>query len=382
MHIEDNMLKELATQLVELKKNIVLIYAFNGTGKTRLSVEYKNKTKAGNNGNHTGVYYNAYSEDLFVWDNDEINDGVNVRLQVIKSSLNEYHATLDEENLRAKLKLYKPKFDFRFNFYKNVADGIESIQFFLEKKDIKAEQEGKKLAETEDLHKTDNAIKISRGEEQIFIWCFFLTLFDIEGWTGDGKQSGHFFIDDPVSSLDDHNIFVTASSLMNLIDQHFKTRKIIITTHHFYFFSILADWLMKGEKSGAYKKQLQGFILKKNKDGIELVNPKNDVFLYHLELLQTIKRAIDEKQLYAYHFALLRQVLENISSFLGVRQFSYVLEQIGITDKDEIAMLTNTMSHKNVFRYEAVTMVEDNEQKFIDIFDRIQSKYNFVLHAN
>ena len=37
---------ELKEVVEEIKKeNIVLIYAFNGTGKTRLSVEYKNMTK-------------------------------------------------------------------------------------------------------------------------------------------------------------------------------------------------------------------------------------------------------------------------------------------------------------------------------------------------
>lgn len=371
---QKKILENLATQLVDLSKNIVLIYAFNGTGKTRLSVAYKDITKAKNKGNHAGVYYNAYSEDLFIWDNDEENDGANIHLLVQKSSLNQYHALLDENKLREKLKLYKPKFDFQFNFYSNTADGIESIQFFL--------QNNKDSKESKDsTSKEETTIKISRGEEQIFIWCFFLALFEIEGWTGEGKQSGHFFIDDPVSSLDDHNIFVTASSIMNLIDQHYKNRKIVITTHHFYFFSILADWLMKGEKASSYKNYLQGYILKKKEDGIVLINPKNDVFLYHLELLQTIKRAIDEKKLFAFHFALLRQVLENISSFLGVRNFSYVLEQIGITDIEEITQLTNTMSHKNIFRYEAVTMVEDNERKFIDIFERIQDKYHFVLHT-
>jgi len=64
-------INDIATKLVDLKKNINLIYAFNGTGKTRLSVAYKDVTKNNNGGSHSGVYYNAYSEDLFNWDNDE-----------------------------------------------------------------------------------------------------------------------------------------------------------------------------------------------------------------------------------------------------------------------------------------------------------------------
>ena len=59
--------------MLERKENIILVYAFNGTGKTRLSREYKDLTKD-KEGNHTGVYYNAFSEDLFRWNNDEENN--------------------------------------------------------------------------------------------------------------------------------------------------------------------------------------------------------------------------------------------------------------------------------------------------------------------
>jgi hypothetical protein len=92
-------MEQLATKLVKANKNIILVYAFNGTGKTRLSVAYKNVTKNQNKGKHSGVYYNAYSEDLFVWDNDEENDGANIRLLIHNSSLNQYHALLDEDEL-------------------------------------------------------------------------------------------------------------------------------------------------------------------------------------------------------------------------------------------------------------------------------------------
>ncbi|TAE28665.1 MAG: anticodon nuclease [Cytophagales bacterium] len=355
-------MENLSKQLLELDKNIILVYAFNGTGKTRLSVSYKDLTKANNGATHSGVYYNAYSEDLFIWDNDHSNDGANVRLLIQRSTLNQYHALLDEANLREKLAPYKPKFDFRFTSYNNPEDGIEYIQFILSAND-------------------PTPIKISRGEQQIFVFCFFLALFDIEGWTGDGNQSSHFFIDDPVSSLDDHNIFVTATSVMNLIERHYKNRKIIITTHHVYFFSIIADWLGKGEKASAYKDHVQRYILKHKKGGVRLVSPSNDVFLYHLELLQTLKKAINSNKLFAYHFALLRQILENLSSFHGYGHFSFVLKHIGLTDDGELAQLLNIMAHKNVFLYEGRELVPDNEARIRTIFSLIQQTYNFKLHA-
>ena len=46
---------EIAKQLYENQENIILIYAFNATGKTRLSVAYKDHTKAVNN--NTGASF-------------------------------------------------------------------------------------------------------------------------------------------------------------------------------------------------------------------------------------------------------------------------------------------------------------------------------------
>lgn len=360
----DEKLTDISEQIISSDKNIVLVYAFNGTGKTRLSVKYKDLTKANNGGKHAGVYYNAYSEDLFYWQNDAENTGESIRLMVLPSRLNQYHSSLDETKLDEKLSIYKPKFDYKFNFYDDASKGIESISFY---------------PQTDEKDDELDAIKISRGEEQIFIWCFFLTLFDINGWTG--TQNSHFFIDDPVSSLDEHNIFVTASTLMDLIDNHYEDRKIIITTHHVGFFAILSDWLGKGEKSQAYKPHLQQYILKNDGTELKLTSCKKDVFLYHLELLQILQTAVNEKKLYAYHFSILRQVLENVASFLGVGRIGYVLEQIGIDDVDRVSRIVNTLSHKNVFRYEAKELVPDNEELFLDVFNKLKNKYNFVLHV-
>ena len=360
----DEKISGIANQLAELKENIILVFAFNGTGKTRLSVEYKNITKQRNDGSHTGVYYNAYSEDLFVWSNDPENEGLPIRLSVLRSSLNQYHSSLDESRLRDKLSSFKPKFDFELSFFQDdFSKGIEYISFY------------PKTENRDDIE----PIKISRGEERIFIWCLFLALFDIQGWTG--QQNSHFFIDDPVSSLDDHNIFVTASTLMDLIDEHYKQRKIIIATHHVGLFSTLSDWLTKGEKSSSYRKQTKACILKRSAEDISLFSCDKDVFLYHLELLQLLQHAINDKKLYAYHFAILRQVLENVSSFLGTGRISYVLEQIGIDDVNTVARIINTLSHKTVFRYEAREMVPDNEELFMELFNRLQSKYSFLIHA-
>ena len=126
----------IATELADATERIVLIYAFNATGKTRLSVAFKDANK-GDDGIHAGVYYNAYSEDLFVWDNDSDNGEVNVQLDVRKSILNRFHSSLSEDDIRDKLVRYRPDYRFDFIPYDNPEDGIKSVMFFDEISDPK-----------------------------------------------------------------------------------------------------------------------------------------------------------------------------------------------------------------------------------------------------
>lgn len=357
----------IAKELVGAKERIVLIYAFNATGKTRLSVAFKDATKD-ENGTHAGVYYNAYSEDLFVWDNDSKNGEVNVHLDIRESSLNRFHSSLSEDDIRDKLIRFRPDYRFEFIPHDNPEDGVKSVLFFDEVADPKDPNNIAKVPR-----------KISRGEERIFVWCFFLALFEVEGWAD--KQSSHFFIDDPVSSLDDHNIFITASTLFDLIEEHYEERKFVITTHHIGFFSILSDWLKKGEKASKFKDKARVCTLSLKNGEISLESCHKDVFLYHLRLLQVLDQAHAAGEVKAYHFALLRQVLENIASFLGVGQFSYVLKQIGIDDVEEVAGIVNTLSHKKVYYFESDDVVPDNLETFEKVFNGLKEKYNFVLHA-
>ena len=57
-------------------KDFVLFFAYNGTGKTRLSMEFKEQGKR--NIDRDTLYFNAYTEDLFHWDNDLDNDAQRV----------------------------------------------------------------------------------------------------------------------------------------------------------------------------------------------------------------------------------------------------------------------------------------------------------------
>lgn len=366
---------EIAKQIREAKESIFLIYAFNGTGKTRLSIQYKEDAREqqpdeNDKRKQTGVYYNAYSEDLFVWDNDIEHSEENIKLRIVPSSLNESHSLIYEDDVRQKLKPYNPKYDFVFHSYEDdPSKGIEFISFHLDDKDEKS-------------------IKLSRGEERIFVWCFFLALIDSEGWAD--KQNQYIFIDDPVSSLDDHNIFVTAFTLFELIKKHYETRKIIVTTHHIGFATILGNWLtdpsnhFRGNK-GNNKYQLRGLSIDNGEYSFVSFADKA-VWLYHLRMLQVLDKAIQddaddssENGIEVYHMAILRQILENISSFLGVGRIGFVLEQIGYSkeEADRIALEDNALTHRNVYFPQSDVMVPDNKNLLIDVFNRIIEKYHF-----
>ena len=395
-------LAEIAEKIKITKENIVLLYAFNATGKTRLSVAYTDYAKqivTDKNGEnrecHTGVYYNAYSEDLFVWENNVDNgENVDVRLNITYSSLNKHHSTLNEESILTKLAPYNPKYSFKLNPYEvNNEGSVEqrpdlghgSISFYLEQDEKKA------------------PIKISRGEERIFIWCFFLALMDIGSWTE--NQNEYIFIDDPVSSLDDHNIYITAQLLLNLMVANCDNKKIIITTHHMGIFSILQNWLGKGDNSPKFQKKVikreeavkgDSSVIEKTieyepkylirfleLDGgvCKLVGKKRGAHLYHLFLLKELKKAIVEHSITPYHFLYLRQILECVASFLGEGRFASVLEKIGV-EKSRISSVADTIneiSHSRVYSMKTSIVNPSNQTLLEEIYSKITTKIPFSL---
>jgi len=354
-------IEDIAQKLKVLNKSIVLIYGFNSTGKTRLSVAFKNITKDHESGKHAGVYYNAFSEDLFVWDNDEENDGADIRLKILTSSLNQFHSFLYESPsiVMDNLAMYAPTYDFKFDPHVNLEDGIASIHFFTNADDSRP-------------------IKISRGEERIFVWCFFLALLEVDGWAN--EQNAHIFIDDPVSSLDEHNIYVTADSIFQQIERHFLKKRVIVTTHHIGLFSILADRLTKGSKKQRYYNSTGLYILNKAGDAHFLKEHKNGVFLFHLHILQLLDEA-SKNELYVHHVVMLRQALENIASFLGRGNIGYALDQIGVVDAENAANVINSLSHKDAFYYQSDLMAPAVQTVFREVFGKLLEKFKFHLHA-
>jgi hypothetical protein len=149
--------------LLDEKKYIVL-FAYNGTGKTRLSAEFKSlgQQSVGDTGEKTAdtLYYNAFTEDLFYWDNDLDNDAE--RFLKLNSN-SRFFSGLKELEMESKISPLLHRYsDFDFTIdYENFV--------------INFSREALISGVTQRI---DN-IKISRGEENIFIWCFFLAIVQL-----------------------------------------------------------------------------------------------------------------------------------------------------------------------------------------------------------
>lgn len=169
-------------------QDLVLLYAYNGTGKTRLSMAFKEVGKRG--GGRDTLYFNAFTEDLFYWDNDLSNDAERVlKMNAESSFFSGFRELALEEKIFSYLERYAD-FDFKIDY--------ESWFVTFSRREA-------------------NHIKISRGEENIFIWCIFLAICEllIDG-TDTYAWVKNLYIDDPISSLDDNNAIAVALSLIHI----------------------------------------------------------------------------------------------------------------------------------------------------------------------
>lgn len=344
-------LTEIARQLRGANKKTQLIYAFNGTGKTRLSREFKEVIvpKGAGSGDDEDLhqddespkilYYSAFTEDLFYW----VNTGPKLKIQP-----NDYTNWL--------LKLLKDlgqdgNISRYFQRYANdkltphFSEDYSEVTFSLERGDD--ERSGN--------------IKVSKGEESNFIWSVFYALLDQavtvlnvaepgERETDQFNQLEYVFIDDPVSSLDEGHLIELAVNLAGLITSSRSSLKFVITTHSPLFYNVLHNELglkKKGGKDGCY-------FLDRLEDGTFDLSSKygdsNRSFSYHLHLKKTLEQAISASQVQKYHFTLLRNLYEKTASFLGYKEWSDLLPDDKQTYLNRIIQFTShsTLSNETV----------------------------------
>ena len=108
----DELAKNLRAELEN--KKCLLLFAYNGTGKTRLSLAFKDKGKQGDA--RDTLYFNAFTEDLFTWDNDLEGDSTRVLRMNRDSSFLAGLEELEMENrIRPLLQRYTD-FDFTIDY--------------------------------------------------------------------------------------------------------------------------------------------------------------------------------------------------------------------------------------------------------------------------
>jgi wobble nucleotide-excising tRNase len=313
-------LTQIAETLRDADKKVQLLYAFNASGKTRLSREFRvlidPKTDDQDDNHRPKVlYYNAFTEDLFYWDNDLDGDVQRKLLiqpnrftQLIFDTLKTFG--IDDAIVKRFQHYANEKLTPRF------APDFSEVVFSLD---------------TGDDNNIDH-VKISKGEERTFVWSVFHCLLDQVLSTRstselDQRDTAHFndlqyiFIDDPVSSLDENHLIQLAVDVAGLIKKSDGDGglRFIITTHSPLFFNVLFNEL----------NNKTCYMLKRLDDGtfdLEAKNgDSNKSFSYHLYLKQTLEQAIAADKIERFHFTLLRNLYEKTSSFLGYPQWSQLL---------------------------------------------------------
>ncbi|HHX4905852.1 TPA: AAA family ATPase [Acinetobacter baumannii] len=353
-------------------KDYILLYAYNGTGKTRLSMEFKNKGKMIGASNGTGkgdtLYFNAFTEDLFTWDND-LEDDTNRKLCLNKDSkfFNVFDEEIDLENkIRAHLIKYTD-FDFKIQYEAVKGEEVRTVSF--SRNEIYKPNNSSELST-----RTVDNIKISRGEENLFIWCTFLAICELAIDRQEGYDwVNYIYIDDPISSLDENNVIAIASDLAILLREAQDNVKVLISTHHGLFFNIMTNELKKHNH--------KCYFLYKNKhtNEYQLQTTGDTPFFYHVAMLKELHEAAHAipSKLYTYHFNILRSIMEKTASFFGAEDFSFCMKNI---DNEKLfSRALNLMSHGQYSVYEPRKMLPDNQKLFKDILDAFLENYPFQL---
>ena len=367
-------LDEIAKQLKDSSKKVSLIYAFNGSGKTRLSNEFKKLIASKSKDDHEKtltrrkiLYFNALTEDLFYWDNDLFNDNdPKYKLKIQSNSFISWLITEqgDEDKVISKFHYYcdkklMPKFDIENN----------QITFSFERGD--------------DTPKEN--IKLSKGEESNFIWSIFHTLIEqvvaelnisepTERSTNEFDELKYIFIDDPVSSLDENHLIQLAVDLAKLIKDTQSEIKFIITTHNPLFYNVLYNEI--GNKAC--------YMLRRNEDDTFELEEKdgssNKSFSYHL-FLKKLLEDIETKDIQKYHFMLLRNLYEKTANFLGYSGWSNLLPNDD-AKQSYYTRIINFTSHSTLSN-EVVAEPTDAEKKIVKyLLQHLIDNYGFYTEEN
>jgi wobble nucleotide-excising tRNase len=426
-------LEDIAKQLKTANKKVQLIYAFNGSGKTRLSRAFKKFVALQNNGEQNDdeaelsrnkiLYFSAFTEDLFYWDNDLEADS-EPKLKIQPNTFTDWLITLLKElgedgNIVANFQRYtgsnaNPVFNEEYKKKIKDFNGKEveiTIPAFLEIVFQVAVSLPERSSPATDSANGEHpvaqgqykAIKISKGEESNFIWSIFFTLLQQVVSTLDEPNVGdrvtdkfnnleYVFIDDPVSSLDDSHLIALAVDLAGLIKRSSFTNgkglKFVVTTHSPLFYNVLHNEFgndlrkenQDGTSSWIYKRgQSEKYLLKKRSDGgFELPTSNDHPFSYHLFLLTELRSAVRDGQIKKYHFNFLRNILEKTATFLGYLRWEDLLEKTADGVPDPFANRILNLSSHSAHAGEEVAEIEDSDkERLAQLVSFLSDTYRF-----
>jgi len=341
----------LQTKLQE--KKYILLFAYNTTGKTRLSMEFKNLRQ---DGEPDTLYFNAHTEDLFIWQND-FGDENNYKL-IINTDSRFITEALQFE-LETRIRNYLHHYidiDFEIDYETYQISFSRNIKHLQDDGSVKTEEIGN--------------IKISRAEETIFIWSIFLAILELaaDDDTDAYNWTRYIFIDDPVSSLDENYAIALATDLARILKQQDRL-KAVISTHHTLFFNILYNELRRAVK----------YVLSKHENKFLLKNTGDTPNFYHVAMLKELQRAAQTGPIYTYHFNILRSILEKTAAFHGYTSYGDLLKDISINDPDGIIYrrLVALLSHGNYSVFEPIEMLDENKEYFREILNHLITKFEF-----
>jgi hypothetical protein len=376
------------------KKKVLAMYAFNATWKTRLSNLLSVKTENWEETDEWETWsekiktlcYNAFVEDMFVWDNENF---------VLKFNPNSWIMKLVIEQ------------GLEIEIINNFKDIVNNQDIKLEPSfDFTSWEVSFQIASGDDTSTTN--IKISKGEESVFIWCVFYTLVEsaiTELIIKKENRSTDIFddletiiIDDPVSSIDDTRIIMVAVKLVELIksdhiDKHLQTTKyaleqqefwpeyikdrlielrsenyeelslkFLLTTHHALYYNVLVNSFRQEKRSWNFN----SFSLSRDNNIYKLVEQWDSPFSYHLAVKELIQKAIHDDTIEKYHFNLLRALLEKTANFLG---YENRYDCIIWDNKQESTRLLNLYSHSKLSDLEANELSDRDKILFQEAFE-------------
>lgn len=371
----------IAQKLEAADKKVQLIYAFNGTGKTRLSGAMKAlidpKGEDSDEPRQSKfLYYNAFTEDLFYWDND-LNGDVERKLLIRPN--NYTSLLLNDLGLQSKV----------IETYKRYTGSKIEPLFGPENTSITFPRRG------EDGKVAEN-IKISRGEESNLIWSIFFCLLtqaleELSNPSVEDRITDRFnfleyvFIDDPVSSLDDNHLIQLAVDIATLIREDKSSLRFVITTHNPLFYNVIQNELKRKCDASEYKpRHSKVHFLERFSNGeLELKDGEEyRPFAYHLFLLSELKKAINSGNIEKYHFVFLRNILEKTSTFLGHKNWGHLIEEGVDPAEDAFASrIINLSSHSQYASEEVSIMKETDKEALQQLVEKLIAKLNFKVGA-